>query len=572
MIKMKKIILLLTIIFLGVPLMSQNSSANQMSGQSKGEWYKGSPEQSMYGIDLQGAKDLLKNKKIKKAPVIAIIGAGCDIEHEALKNSIWINSKEKINGIDDDNNGYIDDVNGWNFIGGKDGEVMENTLIQADREWLRLKSKYADLFYDGKNYFVYENGVRKSVNPPADMSEYNFFKSIITFRGSEIAGKYGGYMLVSLVKEYTLKLDSLIMNNYPDKNRADLNVNDVKHFISNDEVKKDSLKSIAHTVVYIYANMMNNFNKRTWQDVYDNFVNKQLPYSKKLYEELYSAMDFNSRKRVVGDDPEDISDKIYGNNRVLTTNSNSGTLFAGIIAGSNSDSNFEGIAPQAKIMPLVVGAGKGEPFIKDMVLSIRYAVDNGADIILLPQQGNFYNPIHKEWIHSAIKYADKKGVLVIVPVSEYSTDMDKNPYFPSTNMFPKSKLNNLITVGCSNQQGIPSNITNYGKNELDIFAPGKQIYSSLPGDIYAVVNSSSLGAVVVAGSSAFIKAYFSNLKGSEIKKLLIENATNLKDKEVELNINSKSGMVSELFQYRDLCLSGGVVNLKNSITSLIKNK
>jgi hypothetical protein len=319
-------------------------------------------------------------------------------------------------------------------------------------------------------------------------------------------------------------------------------------------------------------NIVSRIEPRTWQDTYDNFMINQMPYTKKIFEKLYYSEEVNSRELIVGDNPDDINDKKYGINNLLTTSSNGGTVFAGIIAGSNAETNFEGIIPQAKIMTLVVSTHKGEPLIKDMALSIRYAVDNGADIIVLPQQGSFYSPISKEWIHSAIKYADKKGVLVIIPVSEYSTDMSRYSYYPSSNMFPGSILNNLMTVGCSDQQGLPSISTNYGKEELDVFAPGKSIYSTLPGDLYAVGNSSSLGAIVTAGAAAFIKAYFPKIKGDELKDLLVRNVTDLKDKEVEINVNTKTGMRNELFLYGQLCRAGGIINLKNSISSILNKK
>jgi hypothetical protein len=242
-----------------------------------GSWYKESPESGKIGIDLQGAKDLLKKRKMKKVPVVALIGTGADIEHEALKNSVWVNPKEKADGKDNDNNGYADDINGWNFIGSKDGSSMEFGIQEANREWLRLKDKYADILFDGKRYFKYENGVRVYIAAPEDIEEFNYFTKIIRERDGSLSGLYGGYIIAFLVKEYTQEWDKEIQLKFPGKTRKEITSDEFFAAVYDKNGPQDSLKNIALTLVSLYSSfgktMRNNPNYvTTWSDIYENFT------------------------------------------------------------------------------------------------------------------------------------------------------------------------------------------------------------------------------------------------------------------------------------------------------------
>ena len=155
-------------------LVKQNEQGEKK--QADLDWYNCSfDKDGVYGAEVNKAYDFLKGKKIKKRPVVALIGAGMDIEHEDLKQAIWVNSKEKADGKDNDKNGLVDDINGWNFLGGKDGQVMEATMREGDREFLRLKDKYADYIFDGKNYNKVIDGKLTKVADPENIDEYNYF-------------------------------------------------------------------------------------------------------------------------------------------------------------------------------------------------------------------------------------------------------------------------------------------------------------------------------------------------------------------------------------------------------------
>ena len=181
----------------------QKTNAEQKK-QSELDWFNCSYDSdNVYGAEVNKAYEYLKanKKKAKARPIVALIGTGMDVEHEDLRQSIWTNPKEKENGKDDDKNGLIDDIHGWNFLGGKDGRVVDAITREADREFLRLKDKYGDYLFDGKQYFKVINGKRQAVPAPENMAEYNYYRFKV-LPESKPAGTYGGYQLAYVVKEY----------------------------------------------------------------------------------------------------------------------------------------------------------------------------------------------------------------------------------------------------------------------------------------------------------------------------------------------------------------------------------
>src|SRR5258705_12001896 len=125
---------LVSLIFLSSRLFGQTIPKN---------WFeKDHLTDSLAGISLDKAYELLKDR-ISKTVIVAVIDNGVDTEHEDLKNKIWTNTKEiPDNGIDDDRNGYIDDVHGWNFRGTKNGIIVENEQMSATQLYVAWKDKY----------------------------------------------------------------------------------------------------------------------------------------------------------------------------------------------------------------------------------------------------------------------------------------------------------------------------------------------------------------------------------------------------------------------------------------------
>lgn len=200
--------------------------ANTINAQNPGEWYKSNIENGLYGIELPKAQEFLKSKRVKKAPIIAIIGGGADIEHEVLKNSIWNNPKEIADGVDNDGNGYVDDINGWNFIGGKDGSIMEFTMNEGDREWLRLKDKYADIVFDGKQYFKYVDGVKTIISKMDNIDEYKYFINLLLRRKTAMGPSYYGHVFSYVMKDYVNIWDEELRQMFPGKERNEISIED----------------------------------------------------------------------------------------------------------------------------------------------------------------------------------------------------------------------------------------------------------------------------------------------------------------------------------------------------------
>lgn len=505
-------------------------AVNPCSAQKAGEWYKSNLENGCFGVELHKANELLKSKPVKSSPLVAVIGFGADIEHESLVNSIWKNSREILDGVDNDKNGFVDDIHGWNFLGSADGSMMDFMTYESDREWIRLKDKYADLIYDGKEYFKYNNGVREYLSTEFDKEEHKYFSSLNTRWDSNLGKKYNSYIAGLLTKEYVEKWDVELKKLFPGKTRSEIFLEDLNNTVFNRKSgDDDTLRKSAVFLASMYANFVSGTmkatsEKMTWEHVFDNFVNKYPDFTYNSYISELNGLKVDTRKLVVGDNYLDITDRKYGNNKLLTSNSLYGTMMSGIITS---------LAPDVKIMNLVVGINYGDPFLKDIALSIRYAVDNSADIIVLPQQQLLYPAGQKEWVSDALKYAHKKGVLVIIPAQVVSKKHIGSELFPNRFMPGKFKLDNLIIVANSNEKGIPANLQ-YNWDKVDILAPGENIFSTSPGDLYSTGSNPSYGAAVTAGVAALLKSYYPKLDGVKLRKLMLKNPT--PSENIDLNI------------------------------------
>lgn len=565
---MKKLIFSIVCCLISMTVSAQlvKQQADKQKQQSELDWFNCSfDKDGVYGVEVNKAYEYLQAKKMKakRKPVVAIIGGGMDIEHEDLKHAIWINKKEKANQKDDDKNGLTDDINGWNFIGGKDGQVMESLTREGEREFFRLKDKYADYIFDGKNYFKIVNGKRQEVPAPENMEEYNYYRFKV-LPESRIAGAYGGLQLSYVIEEYIEKFDQQMKKRFPGK---ELTVNEFQTCYD-PKAERDSLSEVAFMFT-AYAFSIYNTDK--WEAVYKRMGKKSVETAKSSYDEALKKNASDLRKEIVGDNPMDLNDTHYGNNVLLTSDAITGTMQAGIIAAKRDNGiGSNGIADNAKIMTLRVSASAGEPYLKDMVLAIRYAVDHGADVITLPEQNTLYPEEQKQWMADALKYAEKKGVLVIVPVWDLSVDMDREEFFPNRKMCKDGELTNLMVVASSDEKGNPILKTNYGATSVDLYAPGTNIYSSYMGDTYQKGTGEGLSCATVAGVAALLKSYFPKLTGTQLRDILLKSVTSRKGVEVEKGIRVNGDRSQDLFLFDDLCISGGIVNAYQAIEEATK--
>ena len=542
-------------------LIKQNEEQKK---QADLDWYNCSfDKDGVYGAEVNKAYDFLKGKKIKKRPVVALIGSGMDIEHEDLKQAIWVNPKEKADGKDNDKNGLVDDINGWNFLGGKDGQVMEATMREGDREFLRLKDKYADYIFDGKNYNKVIDGKLTKVADPENIEEYNYYRNQV-LPESPMAGTYSGWQLTYVLTAYADKFDQMMKERFPGKEltEADFSI------CYDPKAPRDSLSEVSFMMCAMGFGV---YKTDKWETVYAGIKSgAQIEQAKAEYERKVGQFGADGRKDIIGDNYLDINDNKYGNNVLLTADAAIGTMEAGIIVAKRENGlGGNGIMDQAEIMTLRVAAN-GEPYLKDIALAIRYAVDHQADIIMLPVQNTLYPEDQKKWISEALEYAESKGVFCVTPAWEGAQDLAVETYYPNRWMTGKKELTNLMVVCSSDKNGNPSMNSNYGAKEVDLYAPGMEIYSTYTGDTYQSGTGLGLAAATTVGVAALIKAYYPHLTGTQIRNILLETVTSRKDAEVEKGIIVDGKPTQDLFLFGDLCLSGGIINAYQAVVAADK--
>lgn len=530
--------------------------------QSDRDWYNCSfDKDGVYGAGVNEAYEFLKGKKAKARPIVALIGTGIDTEHEALKTNIWKNPKEKADGKDNDKNGYVDDVNGWNFIGGKDGQVMPFVNREGEREFLRLKDKYGDIIKDGNKFYTIVDGERKECAAPENMEEFRYYNSVVR-EESRLLQAYGSINSGYNSQYYMRVFDREVRAAFPDK--TEFTIEDVVKACSPKTDQDSTSREMLMVVLQMRAHMVKN---NAWEPNRDAFLKESyITDMKKKYDRAVERYGNDGRQAIVGDNYLNINDREYGNNVLLTADAAIGTMIAGVIAGQRGvEGRNNPIADQAEIMTLVVEAGAGEPYLKDMALAIRYAVDHGAAVVVLPQQNSFYPEMQKKWMSEAIRYAEQKGALVIVPVHDMARDMSEDTFFPNRWMDGGKEFTNLMTVGMSDREGMPSENSNFGAKDLDIYAPGMKVLSTCTGDTYQYGNGVPMASATVAGVAALIKTYYPKLTGSQIRDILLQTVTSRKGVELEKNVTRAGKKAVDLYLFEQLCLSGGIVNALEAV-------
>ena len=495
-----------------------------------------------YGISVDKAYDFVKAKKLKsKTVIVAVIDSGVDTTHEDLKAILWKNPKEiPGNGIDDDKNGYIDDVYGWNFLGGRDGKSVEQDSYEAARVYHKFKSKF-----DGKEIDI-------ATLSKEDAAEYEMWKR----SKKEIVGdtKSGTLELLFLKRAYNsaLKSDSILRkamgkDKYTGKELGEFTPTEA-------DAKK------AKTALYgLMAG--NDAMETTNEEFLEGFGDYVSGEEKKADAGNTPPKDY--RGDIVKDNYSDFNDKFYGNPDVMASNKGAlhGTHVSGIIAASRKNGmGMDGIADNVKIM-MLRAVPDGDEHDKDIALAIRYAADNGAQVINM-SFGKSFSP-EKQWVDDAVKYAETKGVLLIHAAGNDAKNLDTSYNFPTPIFQADGKrAPNWITVGASGDPkagGLTASFSNYGKKEVDVFAPGVKIYSTVPGgNTYQNLQGTSMASPVVAGLAAFLLEYYPALSPAQVK-MVIEKSSQKPGDKVR---NPETG---DMVNLSDLSRTGGVINAYEAI-------
>ena len=431
-------------------------------GQNSKNWYNGEGT----GMYTESAYKLVKKKK-STTVVVAVIDSGIDVEHEDLQGKIWVNPKEIAgNGKDDDGNGYVDDIHGWNFLGNAKGINVDATRLEKTRIFAELRDKY-----EGVDATMIEQD-----------EEYKLFLKVAEEVGEQFRNMQAEY------EQYKEVIDA------------------------NPEYKQ-----------YYDDNLKYNLNP-----------------------------DFDDRS-IIGDNPKDINDKNYGNNNYEGPDALHGTHVAGIIGAiRGNDKGGDGVANDVKIMSLRA-VPNGDEHDKDIALAIRYAVDNGAQVINM-SFGKAYSP-NAQWVYDAIQYADSKGGLLVHAAGNDNKNVDIESNFPTSKYaFQTTEFQNFLTIGASTNSisKLKAEFSNFGTGTVDVFAPGQEIYSTLPDNKYKDLQGTSMAAPMVVGAAAFLKSYFPTLTMTQIKLVLT---------------SSSAKYNKELGQYAK---NPGVINLVSAVNACKK--
>lgn len=500
--------------------------------QAPNGWHLSDPQTSgFYGISADKAYQFLKGKK-SQTVVVAVIDSGIDTTHEDLRPVLWTNPKEiPGNGIDDDKNGYADDVHGWNFLGGKDGRNVGKDSYEAARVYHRYKAKFegvsnpSSLSAEDRELYTMWAKAKNDVSKGVDMSSILMVKRIFNEvkRGDSVIAKDLGKTVYS--------------------------VKDLQAY--NPTVKE--AQAFKNIMVGTAASNNNN----------TDITNKNL--LDEIEAELSKAESVNTppanyRGDITKDDEADINDRNYGNNDIMAVGADHGTHVSGIIAALRGNKKgVDGVADNVRIMTLRA-VPDGDEHDKDIALAIRYAVDNGAKVINM-SFGKGVSP-EKTWVDDAVRYAESKGVLLVHAAGNDAANIDSTWNFP-TPLYKttKTKATNWITVGASgaNKASLVANFSNYGKNEVDVFAPGVNIYSAIPGgNTYANFSGTSMASPVVAGLAALILQYYPQFTPAQVKMIIEQSA-------VPFTANVTNPETGASVKLSELSRTGGVANAYEAV-------
>lgn len=501
-------------------------------------WYhKDFSTTKIYGVNTQKAYEYFQSKGLKPTTiVVGVLDSGVEVDHPGLEKNIWINPKEIAgNGIDDDKNGYIDDIHGWNFLGGKNGDTSIDTM-----EATRVVKKYQDIF-DSENS---EENQKNKKSRPEEFQLYTKAKTIFTEKSAEARQNY---QMLKMMKD--------ILQN-------------VKELAGDKLLTKDFVASLKPRENNQNDNMAIMFLNRAVESP-DNTNKTGNQLAKEMETEFTEGIEyfepqvtksfnlkFDPRKEIVGDNYDDYSEKYYGNNHYEGPDASHGTHVAGIIAGYPHGNEVQyGVASKvAKIMS-VRTVPDGDERDKDIANAIRYAVDNGARILNM-SFGKALSP-GKKYVWEAMKYAEAKGVLLVKAAGNENEDIEKNRYYPTNFRNPSDQkpfVKNMIVVGASTNDNahLRAGFSNYNYKMVDVFAPGQDIYSTVPDAKYKYLQGTSMASPVVAGAAAVLLSYMPNLTPSQIIESLVKT----------VNVSTGNSDVEDVKQntFDKISVAGGVID------------
>ena len=508
---------------------------DKMQNNDLKTWYhKDFSTTNVYGVNTNNAYKFLESKGLKpRTVVVGVLDSGVEVDHPGLINNMWKNPNEiPNNGIDDDKNGYVDDIYGWNFIGGKTADVDADNL-----EVTRMVKKYQPIFEGTDSAKNRANQAKM----PEEYAMYQKSKKLFDEKGSE-AKQYYQYF-----SGFNNAIPSIIKT-LNGKTLTKANLAAIKPASQEDSRNLQILNSLVQDAENV---------GKTLKEV-EELLRKEVDGALKHYESQATKhynLDFDPRKEIVGDNYDNYNEKHYGNNHYEGPDASHGTHVSGIIAGLPHGNEVQyGVAHKVAKIMTVRAVPDGDERDKDVANAIRYAVDNGAKILNM-SFGKAVSP-GKKYVWDAMKYAEKKGVLLVKAAGNDNQNIGENEYFP-TNFMKQSDekpfVSNMIVVGAStnNNQNLRARFSNYNGKMVDVFAPGQEIYSTVPDAKYEYLQGTSMASPVVAGAAAVLWAYMPSLTPQQIKEALVKTVNK---STVNANVDSSAN-------FDQISVAGGVIDL-----------
>ena len=517
-------------------------------GQDATFWHwKDLEKDGVHGVSLYQAQQQLMNLKIQPTPVvIAVLDGGIDTSHQQIKPFLWRNLKEiPGNQIDDDRNGYIDDVHGWNFLGNALGLNINKAAAEKARIYHQYKNEFKQAIIDSTNwdqkkklsYKMWQQAATEIVFTEEDADNLAFIK---------------------MAKNAVVKMGLILIREIEDSN---FSAEKLETYQPIGKITADTKISYLNTLRALGIDKTSG-HQSILADLEEYITGK---------EQSAISLDIapeDLRKNIIQDRYEDLKDQFYGNNNIMGPNAKHGTHVAGLAAGIG-DTLFA--TPKFNNPIQIMGVRvvpDGDEYDKDIALGIRYAVNNGAKVINM-SFGKSFSP-EQAWVDSAIRYAASKDVLIIHSAGNESYDLNSKSVYPTpySTTF-NDKAVNMLTVGASSDpvvaESILTDFSNYGNQVVDLLSPGNKIFSTLPMQSYGYLNGTSMSAPILSHIAGLIRAYFPKLSAKEVKAILMQSCWKPTDPNTLFPIPQKETSK----KLNEIAAEGGIINAVLSVQNAV---